>query len=262
MFRFAPLASGSSGNVSFLEAGDVRLLVDAGKSCKTICNLLQQIDVNPQSLVGILVTHEHSDHICGINVLSKKFDIPVYANEKCWLAMQSKLPDVALENRRIFVSDTEFYIASLRIFPFTTYHDAAHPVGFTFTHADSKCAVCTDIGHMDERVLAALSGCRLVLLESNHDVDLLMSGSYPSDLKRRVLSGVGHLCNEDCGHALVRLYKSGVRGAILGHLSHENNYPPLAMATVREVLAAAGIDHDMQLALAQRDTPTGIFEIA
>ncbi|MCL2671253.1 MAG: MBL fold metallo-hydrolase [Clostridiales bacterium] len=262
MFRFAPLASGSGGNVTFLEAGETRLLVDAGKSCKLVCALLEQIDVDPKTLSGILITHEHGDHISGVDVLSRKFDLPVYANEKCWFAMREKLSGVAPKNRRVFVSDEDFYIGALRIFPFSTYHDAAHPVGFTFSHAGSKCAVCTDIGHIDERILAALSGCRLVLLESNHDVDLLMSGSYSRDLKRRVLGGHGHLCNEDCGRALVRLYGSGVRGAILGHLSQENNYPPLAMATVREILAAAGIDHEMQLALAERDEPTGVFEIA
>lgn len=261
MFRLVPLASGSSGNVTYIEADDVRLLVDAGKNCKTVCGLLDKIGVDPRSITGILVTHEHSDHVCGVNVLSKNYNLPVFANEKCWLAMRDILAGVAAHNRRVFVSDEEFFIGGLRVFPFTTYHDVAHPVGFTFTYEGNKCAVCTDIGHIDERIIAALSGCRLVLLESNHDIDLLVSGPYPPELKRRVMSGNGHLCNEDCGRALVRLYRSGVRGAILGHLSRENNYPPLAVATVREILMAEGIGDEMQLALALRDEPTGIFEI-
>ena len=258
--RFCPLCSGSSGNATYIEAGETRLLVDAGLSAKRITALLEEIGVSPAQLDAVLITHEHTDHVSGVDVLCRRHDLPVYANAACFMALRERLAKIPAGRRFVFEPDHDFFIGQVCIFPFTTYHDAAHPVGFTFTWQGKKCAVCTDIGHVDGRVLEALERASVLLLECNHDVDMLMAGQYPYMLKQRILSGHGHLCNEDCGHALVRLYAAGVKHAILGHLSRENNYPPLALATVRGVLAEAGVD--MGLVLAERDMPTGIFEIA
>ncbi len=259
--RVYPLCSGSSGNSTYIEAGDARLLIDAGLSCRRITELLESVGANPAQLSAILITHEHSDHIRGVNILSKKHGLKVYANRECWGALAPILKDVSPMNRCVFESDREFYIGGAAILPFSTYHDAAHPVGFTVRHGGHKAAICTDIGHIDRRILEILSGSELVLLEANHDVDMLMAGGYPYDLKKRILSGSGHLCNEDCGKALVALYQRGLRNAILGHLSAENNYPELAMVTVRSALETAGIGEEMRLALALRDRPTGCFEL-
>lgn len=259
--RICPLCSGSSGNSTYIEAGDVRLLIDAGLSCRRIAALLESIGADPAQLTAILITHEHIDHIKGVNILSKKYRIPVYANVECWSSMREALKDVAPGNVCVFESDKPFFIGSVSILPFTTYHDSAHAVGFVVSHRGHSVAVCTDIGHIDRRILDTLAGSELVLLEANHDVDMLMAGGYPYPLKRRILSGSGHLCNEDCANALVELYRRGLKSAILGHLSAENNSPELALITARTVLDAAGIGEDMQVALALRDRPTGIFEL-
>ena len=259
--RFCPLCSGSSGNATYIEAGSARILIDAGLSCKRITELLLKIGVDPRTLTAILITHEHIDHVRGVNVLSKKYDLPVYANEETWSVLKAPLKDVAPKNVCVFESDRDFYLAGVRILPFSIPHDAVHAVGFTLSANGRKVGVCTDLGHVDARILSILSGCDLLLFEANHDVDMLMAGSYPYLLKKRILSGNGHMNNDDCGKALVRLHETGVRNVILGHLSRENNYPALAMIAVRSVLEAAGVADDMQIAIAAREEPTGVFEI-
>ena len=222
---------------------------------------MNEIGADPAGLSAILVTHEHTDHIKGINILSKKYRIPVYANAECWRVLQKELPDILPGSICVFENDRVFYIGNVAVFPFSTHHDAAHPVGFVISHRGAKAAVCTDTGHIDKKMLDALAGCGIVLIEANHDIDMLMAGGYPYLLKKRILSGNGHLCNDDCGKALVALYEKGVKSAILGHLSAENNYPELAMITVRSALEMAGIGDRMNIALALRDRPTGVFEL-
>ena len=258
--KLCPLCSGSSGNATYIEAGDARLLIDAGLSCKRISELLLKIGVDPRTLSAILITHEHIDHVRGVNVLSKKYDLPVYANADTWSMLKAPLRDVAAKNVCVFESDRDFYLAGVRILPFSVPHDAVHCVGFTVSAQGHKVGVCTDLGHVDARILSILSGCDLLLFEANHDVDMLMAGSYPYQLKKRILSGSGHMNNDDCGKALVKLYGTGVKNVILGHLSRENNYPELAMVAVRAALEEAGIG-DMQLAIAAREEPTGVFEL-
>lgn len=264
MMKFSPLSSGSSGNATYIEADGVRLLVDAGLTCKRITELLDMIGVEPGQLTAVLLTHEHIDHIRGVSVLSKKHDIPVYANAACWSAMREHgmAEGVSPRNMRVFETDRDFYLDGVRVYPFSTSHDAAHPVGYTISAGGRKCAVCTDLGRVDERILGILAGADILLLEANHDVDMLMAGSYPHMLKKRILSGQGHLCNEDCAKALVKLYASGVRNAVLGHLSDENNYPQLAYATVTSILEDAGLLDEVRVAVAERSMPTGVFVMA
>lgn len=259
--KLCPLCSGSSGNATYIEAGDARLLIDAGLSCKRISELLLKIGVDPRTLSAILITHEHIDHVRGVNVLSKKYDLPVYANADTWSMLKAPLRDVAAKNVCVFESDRDFYLAGVRILPFSVPHDAVHCVGFTVSAQGHKVGVCTDLGHVDARILSILSGCDLLLFEANHDVDMLMAGSYPYLLKKRILSGNGHMNNDDCGRALVKLHETGVKNVILGHLSQENNYPALAMIAVRSILEEAGVANDMQIAIAAREEPTGVFEI-
>lgn len=259
--KLCPLCSGSSGNATYIEAGNARLLIDAGLSCKRITELLERVSVDPRTLSAILITHEHIDHVRGVNILSKKYDIPVYANADTWSVLKAPLRDVAAKNVCVFESDRDFYLAGARILPFSVPHDAVHCVGFTVSAQGHKVGVCTDLGHVDARILSILSGCDLLLFEANHDVDMLMAGSYPYLLKKRILSGNGHMNNDDCGRALVKLHETGVKNVILGHLSQENNYPALAMIAVRSVLEEAGIANDMQIAVAAREEPTGVFEI-
>ena len=258
---FSPLCSGSSGNASYLEAGGVRLLVDAGVTVKRFRELMAMIDVAPESLNAILITHEHSDHVSGIGVLSRRYDIPVYAAAECWANMPASIGEIAPKNIRVFEPDRDFYLQQLCVHPFTTPHDAAHAVGYTFVHGGRKLSIMTDIGHVSNRMLDAVAGSDLILLEANHDVDMLKAGSYPYSLKMRILSSHGHLCNEDAGLVLQKLHAKGVRNAILGHLSEENNTPELALVTVQSMLDEAGLLESMFVTVADRFQPCGLFEL-
>ena len=259
--KLCPLCSGSSGNATYIEAGGARLLIDAGLSCKRIVGLLDRIGVAPGSLSAILITHEHVDHVRGVNVLSKKYDLPVYANAETWSMLREPLKDVLPKNMCVFETDRDFYLKGVRILPFAVPHDAIRCVGFTVSDGTHKAAVCTDLGHVDARILSALYDSDLLLFEANHDVDMLMAGSYPYLLKKRILSGSGHMNNEDCAKALIELHEHGVNNVILGHLSRENNYPELAMVTVQSYLEQAGIRDEMRVAVARWEEPTGVFEL-
>ena len=259
--KFCPLCSGSSGNATYIEAAGARLLIDAGLSCKRIVGLLEQIGVAPEQLTAILLTHEHVDHVRGVNVLSKKYDLPVYANAETWSMLRSVLKDVAPANMCVFETGRDFYLCGARILPFAVPHDAIRCVGFTVTDGVHKAAVCTDLGHVNADILSALYDSDLLLFEANHDVDMLMAGSYPYLLKKRILSGSGHMNNEDCARAIIALHAHGVHNVILGHLSRENNYPELAMVTVQALLEEAGVRETTQIAVARREEPTGVWEL-
>lgn len=257
--KFIPLISGSSGNSSLIEAGGKKLLVDAGHTGKCIQDALRMVGTDPTELSGILVTHDHVDHTKGVGVLSRRYDLPVYANAGTFETMKPIVNEIAFPNVRLFRSNQDFYIGDINITPFKTPHDAAEPVGFAFTYRGCKLTYMTDIGCMREELYEHAANSNLLFIEANHDIPMLKNGPYPYALKKRILSDKGHLSNDNCGRALVRLYGLGVRSAILGHLSKENNTEELAYSTVRGLLEAEGIT-DMQLTVAKRSTVTGVFE--
>lgn len=258
--RFIPLFSGSSGNSSYIEAGGVRLLIDAGLTGKLVTEALYSVGIRPEALNGILVTHDHVDHTKGVGILSRKYNLPVYANEGTFRAMTPIVKDLDFKNVRLFRTGEDFYIGDLNITPFKTPHDAAESVGFCFAHQGKKLCYMTDIGCFRESMFGEAAGAQLVFIEANHDVEMLKNGPYPYHLKQRILSESGHLSNENCGKALVRLYGTGVRYAVLGHLSKENNTEEAAFSAVSGALEKAGIS-DMHVIVAKRDRITGIFEI-
>lgn len=258
--KFIPLFSGSSGNSSYLEAGGARLLIDAGLTGKTVRDALYDVGVMPETLDGILVTHDHIDHTKGVGILSRKYNLPVYANEGTFKAMAPIVRDLDQRNIRLFKTGEDFYIGGINIMPFKTPHDAAESVGFTFFAEGKKLCYMTDIGCFRESMFNEAAGSRLVFIEANHDIEMLKNGPYPYHLKQRILSDKGHLCNENCGKALVRLYGTGVRYAVLAHLSKENNTEEAAFAAVGAELEKAGIS-DMRIVVAKRDHVTGIFDI-
>lgn len=265
-FCFSPLRSGSSGNAAFAQAGGVRVLIDAGLSGRCIEGALREIGVSPDTLSAILITHEHSDHIQGAGVLSRRWNLPVYATEGTWLAMEDKpcARGIALQNRIAFSAGDAFYIGDMAVAPFPIPHDAADPVGFALLAQGRKVCVATDLGHISPTWLQAVDGADLILLEANHDPDLLRrSTRYHARLKRRILGRKGHLSNGDSGSALVSLAEGGLRRVILGHMSQETNTPELAYRTVCQTLEASGIrpGGDMQVDLAFRDRPGGVYEI-
>ena len=258
----APLFSGSSGNSILIEAEGTRLLIDAGKPAKTIEEGLCTFGLSLKDIDALLITHEHTDHIAGAGVLARKYKIPVYANSSTWRAMEISIGNVPGGCRREFETGRDFYIGNVNILPFPTPHDAAESVGYCIFAGGKKLTVMTDIGHMTENLYSAASGSDLLLIEANHDPELVSSSRYPYPLKRRILSDKGHLSNENCGKALCRLYRSGVKGAILGHLSRENNFEQLALETVRSELDKEQIPReDFCLWVAHRDSVTGRFAV-
>lgn len=260
--KFIPLFSGSSGNALFLEAGETRVLIDAGLPAKTIEQALLSANVPPETLSAILVTHEHTDHIKGVGAMARRYRLPVYANAPTWEAMADKLGKLPPHDMRTFETGQDFYLRDLNILPFATPHDAAESVGYAFTYKGLRLCSATDVGHVDGALLDILAGSRLLFLEANHDEDMLRAGPYPYQLKRRILSEKGHLSNDSAGKALCRLYGRGVRDAILGHLSRENNYEELALATVKSALLMEDIpENAMRICVARRDRPTGVFYI-
>lgn len=263
-FTFCPLFSGSSGNALFIGAGDTRILIDAGMPGRAIENALKEIGVLPETLSAIAVTHEHSDHTKGVGILSRKYHLPVYANERTFNAMYKQVGEIEARNRRYFESGQDFYIGDLALLPIPIPHDAAEPVGYRVFYGGRSVGVATDMGHMQKQVLRALAGCDVLLLESNHDPDLLMQNPhYSLYLKQRILGSRGHLSNEASAQALLALYETGVRQVLLGHLSGENNTPELALQTATEKLTAAGVrlSEDIGLGIAWRDRVSKRFEI-
>ena len=235
------LRSGSRGNASLVSGGNTKLLVDCGVSGKSVTSALADVDVYPEDISAIAVTHEHIDHIAGIGVMMRRYHSPVWANAATWTAMESQVGKIDKSLVNIFDNDSSFEIGEIGVKPFSIPHDAADPVGYSFMCGDEKVAVATDIGELKKDLFEAIRGSKTVLLESNHDVNMLEIGKYPPQLKRRILGKLGHLSNDDAGRAAEFLVRLGTERIILGHLSEENNYPELARQTVICVLNDAGI---------------------
>lgn len=261
---FCPLYSGSSGNALFVQAGNTRLLIDAGKSGKCIREALLSIGVDPATLNAILVTHEHSDHIAGVGVLCRKYHIPVLANAPTWNAMARKVGEIPPGMRLTFDSHSDFYLGDIGVAPFLIPHDAAEPVGFRLYHGALSISTATDLGRFTKALREQLSGSNLVLLESNHDPDMLRRNEhYSAALKERILGNRGHLSNAACADAVIQLAQTGVKQIILGHLSGENNLPELALATSIQRAEQEGmiLGQDISLDLALRDTVGSVYTL-
>ena len=254
------LASGSTGNATFLKLGDANILVDAGISAKRIKKELDGIDVNVEDLDAVLITHEHSDHIKGLSTLTRKYGIPVYTRPATWDAIlnQSVAKDVPA-SCRIDLADS-LDIGEVKVEPFSISHDAADPVGFSLYYRQMKCAVATDLGFVTDTVKKALAFSDAVILEANHDVDMLKQGTYPWFLKNRILSNRGHLANTDAGWTLARLARKNQCHIFLAHLSQENNRPEVAEKTVADILSGDGckVGVDVTLHITYPDRATGL----
>lgn len=264
-FRLCPIASGSSGNCTYIEAGDKRLLVDIGISGKKVVAALEYMDVDPSSINGILITHEHSDHIKGIGIYSRKYHVPIYATQKAWdkLLEDNMIGAVKEENIRVIEKEAYLHMDDLKILPYGIYHDAVDPVGYIFEYQNKKIALTTDIGTIDERILNFLKGVDGILLEFNHDIRMLEAGTYPFPLKRRILSDVGHLNNDLAAKTLVDIYHPGLKWAVLGHLSKDNNVPDLAYITAKQALQEAHVKvgEEIEIFVAKRDEVSKCFEV-
>ena len=254
-----PLFSGSSGNAILVSSADTLVLVDAGMNCKKIVEALNIVRINPFDLSAILITHDHSDHISGLDVFTRKFSIPIYATKDTWSGIHAaeKKPHLpSLDNE--VIPEEEFTIGNLGIVAFSTPHDTSGSCGYCFSNGSHKAAIATDIGYMTPTIFEHLRGCEGILLEANYDKDMLWNGEYPYYLKKRIDGNYGHLCNDDCASTVVALCKAGTRHFILGHLSKENNLPQVAERTVVRALQDENLvrDRDFTLRIANRYVPT------
>ena len=262
MFNFCSLYSGSSGNSLFVETKNTRILIDAGVSCKKIEHALNDIDIDPKSLDGILVTHEHIDHVQSLGTLSKKFNLPVFVNQETLDAMPKQRDKISDENINIFKVSDKFEIGDLIVKPFSIPHDAANPCGFSLYKDDKKISVATDIGHMTNDILKNLEESLFVMLEANYDPEVLRYSPYPFSLKSRIAGPTGHLSNEIAGKTISHLIDSGLKNAMLGHLSKESNFPELAYQTVVDELISKNYnENSLLLSVASRDFHSKIINI-
>ena len=246
---FCSLFSGSTGNSELVAFDDTLLLIDAGRTGKALDEAVRRQGFDMRMVRAILVTHEHIDHIRGVGVLARKYGMEVYASHGTWEAMADKVGEIPARQRCEFDPDADFYIDKVNVLPFSIPHDAAQPTGFSLTCGGQKVSVMTDLGHTTKDLLSWVEGSDVMLLEANHDIQMLRDGSYPERLKRRILSNKGHLSNDACGMALTDLINCGTRHVYLGHLSEENNVPELAYSTVAHILETIGakVGSDVEL---------------
>ena len=263
MIKFCSLYSGSSGNSLFISDGTTRILIDAGLSAKKIILALHSIGEKPEDISAVLISHEHVDHTRGVGIISRKFKTSIYANENTWNSMENDIGPVLAENKVCFNTGEAFSIGEITVKAFPIPHDASEPVGFNFFLQDKKITTATDIGHINDEVLGYLEDSDILLLESNHDVEMLKVGPYPYPLKRRILSEIGHLSNEVAGEVIAHMAEKGTKIFFLGHLSKENNFPELAYQTTFNALIekklVIGVDITLEVAL--RDRVSSVVEI-
>lgn len=250
------LASGSGGNAIYIQNGATQILVDAGLTGKQIENRLQAIGVNPATLQGIVVSHEHSDHIKGVGVMARRYGFPVWMTEGTLNG--SKKTFRGTERVRVIDNDEDFSIGDLSFSPFPLPHDAADPVNYVVSDGVSSLAIATDMGVMTQLVFQRLRTVDFVIIESNYDRKMLMDGPYPWDLKKRISGRHGHLPNDGAAETLCDLAKEGVKQAVLAHLSEKNNHPELAHKTCRDMFTERGIGN-FPTAVALQDRPSEIF---
>ena len=239
--HFSVLASGSTGNAFYVETEKERILVDAGLSGKGMEGLFQQIGRNLSDLTAVLVTHEHSDHIKGLGVIARKYKLPIYANEKTWRAMESHIGEIATDQKFVFNMETVKTFGKLDVESFGVSHDAAEPMFYVYHHEGKKVALMTDTGYVSDRMKGVISNANCFVFESNHDVGMLRMGRYPWSVKRRILSDVGHVSNEDAALAMSEVIGDQTKRIYLAHLSLDNNMKDLARMSVTQTLEGQGL---------------------
>jgi len=260
--KFCSLYSGSTGNSLFVQGKETKILVDSGVSAKKVIEALEFINVDINEINAIIVTHEHIDHIKSIGTLSKKYEIPIYANLGTWNGIENEKSVIEIKNKNYFKIGEEFEIGDLKIKPFSTSHDAMDSCGFNIISEGKKISIATDLGEVTNEVISNLKSSRFTLLESNYDPEVLKACSYPYSIKSRIASGRGHLSNGDAGKTIVNLIESGLQSVMLGHLSKESNFPELAYKSVVNELIQNGIkEKELELMVASRVNPSKVVNI-
>lgn len=256
--RLSSIASGSSGNCIYVGSDCTHILVDVGISGKKTVEGLSRLDVKPEELDGILITHEHIDHIKALGIIARKYSIPIYASLGTIKGIKenTSLGEIDDDLFTAIKADNDFYIKDLKIKPIRTSHDAYEPVAYRIGCENKSVAVITDLGCYDEYTVSSLKGLDAIMAEANHDVRMLEVGPYPYMLKKRILGDRGHLSNETSGRLISSVLHDNMKGIVLGHLSKENNMPEIAYETVRFEIQASETPYsgnDFPLLVAKRD---------
>ena len=253
-------ASGSGGNCALVAGGGKYILVDAGISLRRIKACLARLGLSLDDISALLLTHEHSDHVSALPMLEKYTDIPILTSGGTARSLMAR-GKVCGKNFTFIEAGEPFDVAGIAVMPFATSHDAAESLGFAFEAGGEKAAVVTDLGHVSSQVRSAVSGASVVLLEANHDVDMLRFGPYPYMLQQRILGPSVHLSNEAAGQFALELAEKGVRHILLAHLSKENNSPRTAYNTVAEILVKGGVEPgSLKLSIAPADEMSCVME--
>ncbi len=256
------LASGSSGNCILVSHNGAHLLVDAGISCRRIVAALRSLAIEPEHLLGVCITHEHSDHIAGLATLTKHYALPVYTSPGTARQLCYRMAGLE-ELVRPLTPGEAGEAGGFELEGFAISHDASEPMGFAFSAGGKKAAVVTDLGYVSDEVLDSVAGADLVVCEANHDVEWLQSGPYPYYLKARILGDKGHLSNEAGAALALQCVQAGAHTVLLAHLSAENNTPARALDTVGRILRSGGVDpeRDIRLAVAPRGELSPCYEV-
>lgn len=263
-FSFCSFSSGSSGNCYLVKTNNTALLVDVGISGKKIIEGLNIIGTPLEQVKGVLVTHEHIDHVKSLRVISKKLpEANTYANVGTWTEIKEKVPE---EQRKIFVTGESFFVGDIEIKPFEISHDAAEPVGFSLFAEGKQISIVTDTGYITEEIFSEMKQADILALEANHDEELLKIGRYPWNVKQRILGNKGHLSNVAAGKCLCRLLDeccNKPRKVLLAHLSRENNFPKMAYQTIKNVLEESEyyIGKQLDIAIMNKDEVSMIYEV-
>ncbi len=254
------LASGSKGNAALLTSGNQRFLIDMGISCRTLVQRMRSVGVEPTSLSSIFLTHEHIDHIRGLATFSNKYQIPMYSSERTWKAILLKQGKI--DRRWCRIMPQKLQIGNVSIHSFSIPHDATDPHGYCFLNeaSNSKCTYLTDTGFVTDIVREEVKGSDILVLEANHDVEMLKNGDYPYDLKQRILSTHGHLSNDSAGWLLAEMDKLPEQ-VILAHLSEHNNKPRLALETISNILDGKNRLHETNIFVAKQDEVVSVSAI-
>lgn len=248
--QLVPLFSSSKGNSTLIKTDNTNVLIDAGVSGKRLIGALNDHDLCGEDIDAIFITHEHNDHISGVGVISRKYDIPIFALENTWnyITKNNKIGKINLNNINVIYKEEKYFINEICVEPFSIMHDASDAAGYNIYVNDRKLSVATDIGMITDILIEKLSGSHEILLESNHDIDMLKNGSYPYILKQRILGKRGHLSNVDSGRLLSLIDSSNLEEVYLAHLSEENNTPILAYNTVNKILNINNLSLKLSLA--------------
>lgn len=257
MIGFCPLASGSKGNCTYVGTPQVKILIDAGLSAKAIVTRLAEIQVDIKEIDAILITHEHTDHIQGLKVLAYKMGIPVLANHATARGIAETFHDCP--KFKIFSTGETFEFGGLQIHPFSIQHDTLDPVAFTIRYDGLKLGFCTDLGYVTSLVQMQLRECDYMVIEANHEINMVHASSRPMVYKQRVLGRSGHLSNEACGLLLANAYSPRLKHVHLAHLSSECNTPGKAVDVVSDILTKHGIKLDLSVAAQERISQAILF---